>query len=392
MTDQPVAQGEAELAFSPLSILLVVAENARLLVFWPLAIGLLALGYAFTITPTFTAKTTILPPQQQQRNTAAVIASQLGALSGLVGLGGSGINNSPRLYVALIESRTVADRIVDRFDLLKLYRKKTRQDTRKKLQNVTKVTTGKDGLVAIEVDDEDPRRAAAMANAYVEELSRLTDGLAITEAQQRRKFFEHQLQAAQENLNKAQRALDSVGVPESVIKSSPVAVLEAIGRLRAMVTAQEIRISTMHGYLTEQSPAIQLAQRELESLRAQLAKAERDQPAASGKGAEYLDRLRDFKYQETLFELLAKQYEAARLDEAREGAFVQVVDVAQPPERKSRPAKARIAVLTTLASGLLLLMFVLVREAIRNARRDPESAGKLARIGAALRALVGRAG
>jgi tyrosine-protein kinase Etk/Wzc len=231
-----------------------------------------------------------------------------------------------------------------------------------------------------------------MANAYVEELSRLTDGLAITEAQQRRKFFEHQLQAAQENLNKAQRALDSVGVPESVIKSSPVAVLEAIGRLRAMVTAQEIRISTMHGYLTEQSPAIQLAQRELESLRAQLAKAERDQPAASGKGAEYLDRLRDFKYQETLFELLAKQYEAARLDEAREGAFVQVVDVAQPPERKSRPAKARIAVLTTLASGLLLLMFVLVREAIRNARRDPESAGKLARIGAALRALVGRAG
>jgi len=181
-----------------------------------------------------------------------------------------------------------------------------------------------------------------------------------------------------------------VGVPESLIKSSPVALLEGIGRLRAMVTAQEIRVSTMRGYLTEQSPNFKLAQRELESLRTQLVMAERDQPSAAGEGAEYLNRLRDFKYQETLFELLAKQYEAARLDEAREGASLQVVDVALPPERKSKPSKAKIAVLTTLASGLLLVLFVLFREAVRNARRAPESASKVARIGAGLRALVGR--
>ena len=389
MTDQPATQPGNEDELSLLGLLLVLAENARLLVFGPLLVGLVALGYAFTITPVFTAKTTILPPQRQQ-SSAAMIASQLGALSGIVGLGASGLNNSPRLYVALIGSRTVADRLVDRFNLLKLYRRKTREDTRKALQRLTQVTARKDGLISIEVDDKDPKRAAAMANAYVEELSRLTDGLAITEAQQRRKFFENQLEAAQENLKKAQLALGSVGVPESLIKSSPAALLEGIGRLRAMVTAQEIRVSTMRGYLTEQSPKFQLAQRELESLRTQLVMAERDQPSAAGKGAEYLNRLRDFKYQETLFELLAKQYEAARLDEAREGASLQVVDVAQPPERKSKPSKAKIAVLTTLASGMLLALFVLFREAVRNARRTPESASKVARIGAGLRALVGR--
>ena len=229
-----------------------------------------------------------------------------------------------------------------------------------------------------------------MANAYVEELSRLTDGLAITEAKQRRIFFEKQLQAAQGNLKKAQLALGEVGVPESLIKSSPIAVLEGIARLRALVTTQEIKLSTMRGYLTEKSPEFRQAQRELDSLRTQLSQAERDQPSGGSHGAEYLNRFRDFKYQETLFELLAKQYESARLDEAREGATIQVVDAALPPEFRSRPKRAQIAVLTTLATGMLLLLAVFVREALRNSQNDPESAGKLARIASGLRGLVWR--
>ena len=375
---------------SLLDLLLALAENARLVVFGSLGVGLAALAIAFAMTPIFTATTTILPPQQQQ-STAALLASQLGVLAGVAGIGGGpGLKNPADLYVALIKSRTVADRMIDRFDLVKLYEVEMRHDARKALGDLTRVIAGRDGLIAIEVDDEVPKRAAAMANAYVEELSRLTDGLAITEAQQRRVFFEKELKNAQENLKKSQFALGETGVPESVIKSSPAAVLEGIARLRAMVTVQEVKISSMRGYLTENSPEYRQAQRELASLRGQLSQVERDQPSSGSNGAEYLNRFRDFKYQETLFELLAKQYESARLDEAREGATIQVVDVAQPPERKSKPRKALIAVLTTIAASIGLSIFVLIRESVRGASAEPGSASKLGRIAAGLRGLIGR--
>jgi tyrosine-protein kinase Etk/Wzc len=279
--------------------------------------------------------------------------------------------------------------MIDRFKLMQLYGVKLRTDARALLAVVTKVTVGSlDGLITIEVNDHDPKRAADMANAYVEEFARLTSGLAITEAQQRRAFFEKQLQAAQKNLAKAQLALGEVGVPESLIKSSPGTVLESIARLRAQVTAQEIKLSTMRGSVTEQNPDFQLAQRELDSMRAQLVQTERSQPKGDTQRDEYLNRFREFKYQEALFELLTKQYESARLDEAREGSIVQVVDAAVPPESRSSPKRAQIAVLTTLATGILLLLLVFAREAFRGARNDPESASKLARIESRLRGLV----
>ncbi len=143
----------------------------------------------------------------------------------------------------------------------------------------------------------------------------------------------------------------------------------------------------MRGYLTEENPQWQLAQRELASLRSQLLLAERDQPNKNAPGAEYLNRYRDFKYQETLFELMAKQYEMARLDEAREGAVIQVVDPAVVPEWKSKPKRAQIAVLTALASGFALLLFVFVRESLHKGKSDAESSGKLARIGSGFRRL-----
>src|SRR3990172_9212027 len=234
--------GEDEISL--LDLLLVVAENARLLIFGPLLAGLAALGIAFIIPPTFTATTRILPPQQQQ-GAAAMLASQLGALGGLAGAAGLNIKNPADTYVALIKSRTVADKLLDRFDLLAVYEQKYRQEARKDLENATKVSAGKDGLITIEVDDKDPNRAADIANAYVQELSKLTGSLAITEAQQRRVFFEKQLQQAQENLKKAELALGQAGAGESLIRSAPQAMVEGAARLKALVTAQEIKVSTM---------------------------------------------------------------------------------------------------------------------------------------------------
>jgi tyrosine-protein kinase Etk/Wzc len=386
MTNEPQKYEEE---ISLFDLLLTLAESARLIAVGALLLGVTALGIAFLIPPTFTATTRLLPPQQQQ-GMAAMVASQLGALSGLAGAAGVNIKNPADMYIALLKSRTVGDRIIDRFNLMGIYNVKYRDDARDILSGRLRASTGKDGLIALEIDDRDPARAAELANAYVEELSRLTGSLAITEAQQRRLFFEKQLQQAQENLKKAEAALAEVGAGENLLKSAPQAVVEGIARLKAQLTSQEIRIATMRSYLTETSPELQLAQRELASLRTQLAQTERNKPT-SGNGTDYLNRFRDFKYQETLFELMAKQYEVARLDEAREGAVIQVVDKALPPERKSRPRRGLIAVAATLLSAVAMATFVLLRDSVRRAQQDPNLASRLSRIGNTFRVKSRRA-
>ena len=380
----PAEQGSQDISL--LDLCVMAAENARLLIIGPLIAGLVALGVVFVIPPSFTATTRILPPQQQQGATA-LLSSQLGSLAGLAGMAGLNVKSSADTYVALIKSRTVSDALVERFNLLVVYGEKYRDDARKELAAATKVTAGRDGLVTIEVDDTDPKRAAELANAYVQELSRLTGSLAITEAQQRRLFFEKQLQQAQADLKTAEVALAQAGAGENLIKSAPQALVESIARLKAQTTAQEIRVATMRGYLTESSPELKLALRELDSLRSQLSLAERNGPAKGNQATDYLNRFRDFKYQETLFELMAKQYELARLDEAREGALVQVVDSAVVPERKSKPRRGLIVAITVLVAGVLLFVFLAGRELVRQSRTDPEVSRKLARVRAPWRRL-----
>jgi len=372
---------------SLLDLLQVVADNLRLLVLAPLVAGLLALGYSFTIAPTFTATTKFMPPQQQQ-SAAASMLSSLGALGGLAGAA-SGLKNPADQYVAFLKSRSVQDVLIDRFKLMERYESKLKTDARTTLEGVSKIASGKDGLITIDVDDKDPAFAAQLANAYVEELGHLLGRLAITEAQQRRVFFEKQLTNAKDNLVKAEQALGASGVNSSVLKSTGAAV-EAVAQLRAQITAQEIKLASMRGYLTESAPDFKQAQTELSALRGQLVRAEQSEPATGGASSDYIAKFRDFKYYETLFELFSKQYEMARIDESREGAVIQVLDAAQPPERKSKPQKALIALMTTLAVGFALLLFVFIRQALRGAAQTPESAEKLGRLRQAWAKALGR--
>lgn len=191
----------------------------------------------------------------------------------------------------------------------------------------------------------------------MEELGRLLNHLAVTEAQQRRLFFEKQLTKARDNLVKAEQALAASGVNSSVLKSTGAAVA-AVAQLKGHIAAQEIKLASMRGYLTELAPELKQAQIELSALRTQLGVAETVELAVGsiGSNSNYLARLRDFKYHETLFEVFTKQYDIARIDESREGAVIQVLDAAQPPEHKSRPKKAQMAMLTTLAVGFALLL------------------------------------
>jgi tyrosine-protein kinase Etk/Wzc len=373
---------------SLLDLLQVVADNLRLLVLGPLVAGLLALGYSFTITPTFTATTKFMPPQQQQSGAAAMLAG-LGALGGLAGA--AGVRSSVDQYMAFLKSRSVQDALVDRFKLLDRYETKSREDARMTVGGSVQLASGKDGLITLNASDKDPAFAAQLANAHVEELGKLLNRLAITEAQQRRLFFEKQLVNAKEHLIKAEQALASSGVSSSVLKSSGAAVT-AVAQLKGHIAAQEIKLSSMRGYLTESAPDFKQAQIELSAWRAQLDRTEQAEPASSKVlgDSNYIARLRDFKYYETLLELFTKQYELARIDESREGAVMQVLDPAQPPERKSSPKKAQMAIVTTLSVGLALLFLVFIRQALRSADQTPESAAKLSRLSAAFLKAIGR--
>jgi uncharacterized protein involved in exopolysaccharide biosynthesis len=357
-----------------LDLLQVVVENLRLLVFGSLGIGIFTLFVSFFITPTFTAKTQFLPPQQQQSSASALIQS-LGAMGGLTGA--AGIKNPSDQYIAFLKTNSIQDGMIERFELLTRYDKKFKQDARKELLTNTKFTGGKDGIISIEVDDDNSQMAADMANGYIDELKKLITRLAFTEAQMRRQFFENKLRETKFDLAKAEVALKSTGISSSVLKSSPISAVEVVARVRAGIAAQEIKIASMRGYLAETSPDFHQALKELSAFKDQLRQAEKNQPVVS-KEIDYIERYRDFKYHETLFELFAKQYELARLDESREGTVIQVIDVAVAPEKKTKPKKALIAVLATIAAGFFLLMFVFVRNRYRNAIVDNESKEKIA--------------
>jgi uncharacterized protein involved in exopolysaccharide biosynthesis len=371
---------------SLLDIALVLAEHLRLLVLGPLVAGLAALGITYAIAPTYTSKVVMLPPQQQQSSAAAALQS-LGALAGLAG-GAAGIKSPADQYVALMQSTTVEDRLIERFKLMEVYEAKFKADARRALEQSSRISAGKkDGLISVEVDDKNPQRAADIANAYVEELGRLTSTLAITEAQQRRLFFEQQLARTKDKLASAQRALQSAGVNEGVIRAEPRAAAESYARLQAEVTSGEVRLQTMRGYLAETAPEFQRARSELAALRAQLAR--REAVNAAGAQSDYVDRFREFKYQETLFELFSRQYEIARIDESREGAVIQIVDVALPAEHKSKPKRAMIALVVCLSTALLLLIAVLVRSGLTKARLHPGTDLLLERVRAAVKRALG---
>ena len=377
-------QGDDEISL--LDLLQVIVDNLRLLVLGPLVCGLAALGYSFTIPPTYTAKTQFLPPQQQQSAAASMLAS-LGALGGLAGAA-AGIKSPADQYLAFMKSVSVQDTLIERFKLTEKYEAKLKTDARMALSGSVRIGSGKDGLISVEVDDKDPKFAAALANAHVEELRNLLGRLAITEAQQRRMFFEKQLQITKKNLTTAEYELKSSGINSSVLKSSPSSAIEAVARLKAGISVQEVKLGSMRNYLTESAPEFKSALSELASLKTQLARAEKEEPAPQGS-SDYVARYREFKYQETMFELFAKQFELAKVDESREGAVIQVLDFAEPPERKAKPNKAIIAIITALASGFALLLFVFIRSGLNNLSQEEGTKRRLAELKGSLQRAVG---
>jgi uncharacterized protein involved in exopolysaccharide biosynthesis len=301
----------------------------------------------------------------------------LASLGGLAGVAGAaaGVASPADRYVAMLQSITVSNRVIDQFNLMGVYAAKLRVDAQRALSNNVRINAGKkDGLLTIEVEDESPQRSADMANGYVDELRSLTKTLAVTEAQQRRMFFEQQLQATKERLTKAQIALQESGFNAGALNTEPKAAAESYARLKAEIMATEVKLQIMRGTLADNAPDIVQQQNTLAALRRQLSVIEVSNAPAK-QGADYVGRYRDFKYQETLFDMFARQYELARVDESRDGTLIQVLDVATPPERRSKPKRLMIALVSGTFAGLVIVGLVLIRY-FRVTARQMRTAGK----------------
>jgi tyrosine-protein kinase Etk/Wzc len=377
---------------SLLDLLIVIGRRKKFLVVSTLAVATLALIVTLLIPKRFTATTTVLPPQQASSLSAALLSQMgnLGALGSLAG-GSLGLKNPTDMTIALLKSRSVEDALIQRFDLMKLYKEKRPSQARKALEDHTSIESNlKDGLIRIEIEDKDPHRAAEMANAYVQEYQKFSQHLAIGEAGQRRLFFEQQLVEAKNNLATAEEAMKSSQQKSGMIQldSQAKALIESVAALRAQIAAKEVQIRSLSLSETPTNPDILMAREQLGALQSQLrqlggsqAGADSDLIVPRGKipeaGMDYIRKLRDVKYNELIFELLAKQFELAKLDEAREGAIIQVVDPAVVPDMKSFP-KIRIIVSVVTFIWILLAVFgILLLEKVHQAEKSPEDFARL---------------
>jgi uncharacterized protein involved in exopolysaccharide biosynthesis len=370
---QPETWAEGPPGPGLLDLLLAFAEQKWVILGITLAGGLVTAIIAFLLPPMYTATASIMPPQQQQ-STASALLGQLGPLAAAAG-SNLGLKTPADLYIGILGSRTIADHLVQAFNLRQLYDERTVSDARKVLAKRSSFSTGRDPLIKIAVEDRDPRRAAALANAYVDELYKQNSRLALTESAQRRLFFERQVEAQKKALADAEAGLRATQERTGVLQvnSQVESVILSMARLRAEIVSREVALSSLEKAATPQNPEVVRQQTEVAALREQLQKLEASgDPRRPGDpmiltsqvpktGLEYVRALRELRYNETLFELLSKQYEAARIDEAKDAPVIQIVDSAVPPERRSWPKRALLISLGTFLSGLLACLIALGR-------------------------------
>jgi uncharacterized protein involved in exopolysaccharide biosynthesis len=362
---------------------------------------LTGLAIALLLPVRYTAITRIMPPQQAQ-SAAAMMMNQLAATSGgssLAAIAGSGLGlkNPNDIYVGMLTSRTVADAIIQKFNLKAGYHSRDMTAARKRLANATTVTAEKSGFILVSVTDRDKARVADMANAYVDELRALTRHLAVTEASRRRLFYEEELKDARESLITAETAFQQVQQNKGLVAldAQAKAMIESLTELRARAAAKQVQLQALRSYATDRNPEVEIAQRELTSIQDEIARMESRSRASKlpdlgledvpGAGLEYLRAEHDVKYRQTLFDLLVRQYDAARLDESKEPTIIQVMEPAIEPDRKSAPKRTLIVLLSTAAGFFISCLVALILWWVRLAHSEPQLAWQLNKLKEAFR-------
>lgn len=375
--------------------MVILAQHKKLVIGTPMLTGSVALAVSMLMTPIFSSTAKLMPPQQQSSGMSAVLG-QLGSLAGAAG-GIAGVKNPSDLYLGLLQSRTIADNLIKRLDLKAYYKQETMDGTRRQLAAISEITSGKkDGFISISVTDKDPKFAADLANAYADELIKLTQSMAITEASQRRQFYEKQLKEAKDQLANAEITLRTTQEKTGMIQPAAQvgAIISSVSQLKSAIAAKEVQLNTMRTYATGQNPNTLAAQEELRGMQIQLAKLERSNDSGGGNfmvptgkipevGVEYVRSARNVKYYETIFELLAKQFELAKIDEAKESSSIQMLDPAIPAERKSKPSRAIITLVGLIGGAMLGVILAVMRASYTATRNDPENAKRWHQLSAA---------
>jgi len=384
MDDLERENGEIDL----LDYLFVLLKRKRFIAAVTAGITVLTVIVSLIIPRTYRAESKIMPPQQAQSLSSQV----LGQLSGVVGAGMigtvAGIKTPGDLYVGLLKSRPVLDAIVDRFTLMRLHKTTYREDARKRLLGqLTASDDKKSGIITIAVEDKDPKRAAEMANAFVDELKNLNKRLAVTEAGQRRLFYEEQLKDVKESLLQAEESLKGFQEKTGAIKMDDQAraVIQGLAQVRAQIAAKEVQLRVMKTYATVNNPDAQRLEEEVRGLREQMGRLEAkgghnpDALMPTNRmpqvGTDYLRRMRELKFNEALYEILLKQFEVATV--------IQVIEQAVQPEKKFKPKRTQM-VLIAFVVGLFISIFgAFFLEFIERSGQDPERRKRLEQLKAA---------
>ena len=374
-----------------LESLIVLAKHKFIIIYAVVGTALGSAIICLLLPKYYISETTIMPPQQGQ-SIASSMLDQLGGLGGIIGATAGrelGLKNPNDLYVAMLRSDTLADRLVDRFYLMDAYHAKLRIDARKRLEDLSEVSANKDGTISVSVEDRDPNKAAAMANAYIDELENLTKRLAVTDASRRRVFFDAEVKTATAQLEGAEQQLKKTQEATGIIQidNQSRVMLQAYEDLRAQATSKEIEIESMKSFATPENPDLIRLQHELGALHAQIASMEKGHGGAPvgdialekvpEKALKYVDALREVTYRSSLLQLMLKQYEIARIDEARDSALIQVLDKAWPPERRAWPHRTLIVISFALMAFVLACLWCYALDAMERAKEDPQHLARL---------------
>jgi len=391
-------EAKSGIEFDLLDLLLVLAERKKKIILSALVGTFVLTGIVLLVHPTFTAKAVILPPQQGQ--SSAALIGQLGNLAALTGLGSFTSTKDPNdLYMAVLQSETVQNALIKRLDLLSAWHIKKLSDARRQLTADSKFVSEKGGLISITVKDGDPHRAARIANDYVDELHDINSRLIIGEAAVRRNFFAQQLALEKDRLTDAEIALQQTEEATGAIAPAgqTSVVIGQVAALQSQIISREVQLDALRTSSTEQNPDVIRLASEIEGLKTKLHDLESIQTGRKPGDISltsrslpqdqvaFLRKQRDVQYHTLIFDLIARQFEAARMDEAKASPLIQVLDPAEPPERKSGPFRA----LWTITGFILGFLYGCIRAVgsyvHSRISADPSSAERLAQFRRALR-------
>lgn len=366
-----------------LDYLEVIAKNWRMIIRTTIIAAVLSVIYCLCLPNIYTATTRILPPQQDSSGLMGVL---LGAAGGMGGMAADllGKGSSADMYVGILNSEAISDLIIDRFKLMELYDQRYRVQTYNLLhKKVTIVAGKKDGIISISVDDKDPKLTAAIANAYVEELGKLLARLNITGAGRNRTYLEERLTNAKVDLVKAGNALKLFQTKNKApdITEQTKGTIKGVADLEGLLAAEEVKLAGLRRIFTDNSQEAKNQRSVISNIKTQIAKFEGFRSNASIPGVasvpelgqQYLNLMREFKIQETIVEMLSKQYEIAKLSEANDTTAIQVIQAAREPDKKTKPKRSLIVLATTFATGFGSVLFAFIREAgLRMSDEDRE--------------------